>query len=91
METLRTDLLLHRLCLTKSRTEAKVACEVGAVLVDGIRAKPSQGVSSGQRVTVRYPHRMLEIEVLELPGKSVSRRTARDLYRVERDEPAENV
>ena len=29
-EPLRVDVLLHRLCLTKSRSEAKAACESGA-------------------------------------------------------------
>jgi ribosome-associated heat shock protein Hsp15 len=85
-EPLRVDVLLHRLCLTKSRNEAKTACEAGAVALDGRDARPSDTVVPGRRITVRYPRRTLEVELLELPGKSVSKAAARDLYRVLRDE-----
>jgi ribosomal 50S subunit-recycling heat shock protein len=83
------DVLLHRLCLTRSRSEAKNACDAGAVLVDGRAAKASQEVTPGQRILVRYPRRTLEVELLDrLPPKSTSRKLARELYRVVRDEPA---
>lgn len=85
-EPLRVDVLLHRLCLTKSRSEAKAACEAGAVTLDGRRARPSDTVAAGRHITVNYPSRLLEVELLELPGKSVSKTAARDLYRVLRDE-----
>jgi ribosome-associated heat shock protein Hsp15 len=85
-EPLRVDVLLHRLCLTKSRSEAKAACEAGAVTLDGRRARPSDSVAAGRRIAVKYPSRLLEVELLELPGKSVSKKAARDLYRVLKDE-----
>ena len=86
-DTLRVDVLLHRLCLTRSRSEAKAACDSGAVLVDGDVARPSREVATGAVVTIRFPRRTLEIGVDQLPGKSTSRKVARDLYRVLRDEP----
>lgn len=85
-EPLRVDVLLHRLCLTRSRSEAKAACEAGAVSLDGRRARPSDAVAAGKRITIRYPARLLEVELLEMPGKSVSKKAARDLYRVLQDE-----
>jgi ribosomal 50S subunit-recycling heat shock protein len=83
---LRADVLLHRLCLTKSRNEAKVACEAGAVSVNGRPARASDAVPPGARVEIRYPGRTLELELLATPGKSTSRKAARDLYRVLREE-----
>ncbi len=85
-EPLRVDVLLHRLCLARSRSEAKAACEADAVLLDGRPARPSQTVMAGQTIQIRYPSRQLEIELLEVPGKSTSRKAARDLYRIVRDE-----
>ena len=86
-DTLRVDLLLHRLCLTRSRSEAKHACDAGAVLVDGRAAKASHEVVPGQRISIRYPRRTVEIELLDrLPPKSTSRKLARELYLVLRDE-----
>jgi ribosomal 50S subunit-recycling heat shock protein len=87
-DALRVDVLLHRLCLTRSRNEAKNACDAGAVLVDGRAAKASQEVTPGQRIVIHYPRRTLEVELLDrLPPKSTSRKLARELYRVLRDEP----
>ncbi len=85
-ESLRVDVLLDRLCLTRSRSEAKAACDAGAVTINGLPAKPSQSVLPGQRIALRFPQRLLEIELLQLPGKSVSKKAARDLYQVVRDE-----
>ena len=87
-EALRVDVLLHRLCLTRSRNEAKTACDAGAVRLDGHRAKPADAAAPGQRVELRYPRRLLEVELLELPGKGTSKKRARELYRVLRDERA---
>jgi ribosomal 50S subunit-recycling heat shock protein len=87
-ERLRADVLLHRLCLVRSRNEAKQACEAGAVRADERPVRASQEVGAGVRLEIRFPTRLLEIEVLALPGKSISRRAARELYRVVRDEPA---
>jgi ribosomal 50S subunit-recycling heat shock protein len=85
-EGLRIDVLLHRLCLTRSRSEAKAACEAEAVIVDGRAARASHLVAAGQVVAVRFPYRTLELELLALPGKSVSKKAARELYRVLRDD-----
>ncbi len=80
------DVLLHRLCLTRSRNEAKTACEAGAVSLNGKKARPADSVLPGARIEIRYPARTLELELAELPGKSVSRKAAKELYRVLREE-----
>jgi ribosomal 50S subunit-recycling heat shock protein len=83
---LRLDIALNRLCLTRSRSEAKGACEAGAVMVDGRPAKPSQSVAPEQVVTLRFTQRLLEVRIRELPARSVSRKAAREMYEVVRDE-----
>ena len=88
-EALRVDVLLHRLCLTRSRSEAQAACDSGAVLVDGAAARASREVSPGAVVTIRFPRRTLEVAIEELPPKSTSRKAAREMYRVVRDAAAE--
>jgi ribosomal 50S subunit-recycling heat shock protein len=84
----RVDLALKRLLLVRSRTEAREACDVGAVYVNGKRAKASTEVRPGDRVRVEYAHRSLEVELLGEIGKNVSRAEAKALYRVVRDEPS---
>ncbi|MET0396188.1 MAG: S4 domain-containing protein [Longimicrobiaceae bacterium] len=88
-EGLRIDVLLHRLCLTRSRNEAKSACDAGAVSLNGKKARAADAVLPGARVEVRWPARTLEMELLELPGKSVSKKAAKELYRVLREERTE--
>ena len=85
---MRVDLALKRLLLVKSRTEGKEACDVGAVLVNGLRAKASSELRPGDRLRLDYAERTLEIEQLAEIGKSVSRAQAKELYRVLRDERA---
>lgn len=84
--TERLDVVLNRLCLTRSRSEAKNACEAGAVLVSGREARASQSVGPGDLVVLRFTNRLLEVRILELPGKSVSKKAARELYEIVRDE-----
>jgi len=86
-EALRVDVLLHRLCLMRSRSEAGAACAADAVSIDGHPVRASRLVAPGARVAVRYPTRTLEFQLLALPGKSTSKKAARELYRVLRDEP----
>ena len=82
----RLDVALDRLCLTRSRNESKNACEAGAVLIEGRPAKPSQSVNAGDRITLRFQHRNLEVRVLEVPTRRVAKKTAREMYEVLQDE-----
>jgi ribosomal 50S subunit-recycling heat shock protein len=84
----RVDLALKRLLLVKSRSEAKEACDVGAVRVNGKPVKASGEVHAGDVLRIDYAHRTLEVEVLADIGKNVSRAQARELVRVIRDDPA---
>ncbi|MDQ3698359.1 MAG: S4 domain-containing protein [Gemmatimonadota bacterium] len=83
---MRIDITLKRLLLVKSRSEAKEACDVGAVYVNGKPVKASAEVRAGDRVRIDYARRTLEIELLADIAKNVSRAAAKTLYRVERDE-----
>ena len=85
-EPLRVDVALDRLCLTRSRNEAKVACDAGAILVDGKPVKASYLVSAGDVVTIRFAQRLLELRIEQLPPKSISKKAARDLYSIVREE-----
>lgn len=82
------DLALKRLLLVKSRSEAKEACDVGAVFVNGRPVKASAEVKMGDLIRIDFAQRTLEVEVLGDIGRNVSRQQARELVRVVRDEPA---
>jgi ribosomal 50S subunit-recycling heat shock protein len=85
-EKLRVDVLLDRLCLTRSRSEAKAACDAGVVFIGGAQVRASRLVDVGEVITLTFPLRLLEFQVEQLPAKSTSRKAARELYRVIREE-----
>lgn len=65
----------------KRRTVAKELCEEGRVLVNDRGAQPAKEVRPGDRVTVRYDSRHVEIEITALPERP-GRPSAEELYRV---------
>ena len=83
---MRLDVYLNAVCILKSRTLAKEACERGKVTLNGARAKASHGVEPGDRIRLDLGRRILEIEVLAVPARRVSKQEARDQYRVLADE-----
>ena len=85
------DLALKRLLLVRSRSEGKEACDVGAVTVNGTRAKASTEVHAGDRIGIEYADRSLAVELTGEISSNVSRAQAKMLYRVLRDSRAPGV
>lgn len=76
---MRVDLLLKHLCLVKTRNQGRKGCEAGRVKVNGKAAKPSREVSGGDILEIRYPRKLLVVEVMEMPEGQVVRKE-RDRY-----------
>lgn len=82
---MRLDVFLTKSRLIKRRSLAKAACQKGIVWVDGRRAKASTEISVGQRILIDFTSRLLEVEILRLPGGNVSKKQAGELYTVLRE------
>lgn len=78
---MRVDLALKYLCLVKSRSSVKHLCDGESLSINDRPAKPSATLHPGDRVTLRYPHRMLTIEVLSVPERQMSRSAAAECYK----------
>jgi ribosomal 50S subunit-recycling heat shock protein len=83
---MRLDSYLSDTRLIKRRTQAKKACEAGLVLLDGREAKPGKEVKEGQIVTINFAQRILEVEISEIPQRSVRKEEAKNFYKVVREE-----
>jgi ribosome-associated heat shock protein Hsp15 len=83
---MRVDLYLKRVCLLKSRTLAREACDRGKVLLNGSRAKGSSTVAVGDRIVLDLGRLLLEVEVASVPEGSVSKNRARECYTVLKEE-----
>ena len=86
---MRADVFLHKICILKSRTLAKEACERGKVTLNGARVKGSHEVHAGDRIRCDLGVRILELEVVEVPLGQVSRKDAKDYYRLLAEERVE--
>jgi ribosomal 50S subunit-recycling heat shock protein len=86
---MRVDLLLKYLCLVKTRNQGRKGCEAGCVKVNGRAAKPSQEVREGDIIEIRYPRRLLVVEVTEVPRGQVPRNRRDSCIRVVRDTAVE--
>ena len=78
---MRFDVALAELRLFKSRSQASNAIQDGAALLNGELVKPSHGVGAGDRVTLVATHGARTLEILALPGRSLSKEAARQLVR----------
>jgi ribosomal 50S subunit-recycling heat shock protein len=83
---MRLDSFLSDTRLIKRRTQAKKACENKIVLVDGVVAKPGKEVRVGQIITINFTNKTLEVEILEIPQKSVKKEEAKNFYKILREE-----
>ena len=80
---------LHRICILKSRTLAKEACERGKVTLNGARIKGSHEVHVGDRIRCDLGIRIVELEVLDVPLGQIVRRDAKNYYRLLAEERIE--
>lgn len=76
---MRIDQWLSKVCLLKSRSQAKKGCQGGQILLDGEPVKESHALLPGEEITLVMPTKELRLKVLEIPTGNVSKRDA-DLY-----------
>ncbi len=84
---MRLDVWLSKVCLLKSRSQAKSGCKSGKILLDGCAVKESHAVRPGERITLCFPQREIELEVRELPAGNVSRKDAPNYYEILSEQP----
>ncbi len=84
---MRVDLLLKHLCLVKSRNRAGKGCQAGNIRLDGRAIKPSRDIKRGDILEIRYPGKDMVVEILDIPGKQVSRKERDQYIRTIREEP----
>lgn len=86
---MRLDLFLKSSRLVPRRSLAQEFCDAGLVQVNGLAAKPSKEVKTGDRITIYRRNRITEVEVASIPaGKQVAKSAAGNLYRLLKDEAA---
>jgi len=77
---MRLDKFLKVSRLIKRRTVANEACDNGRVLVNGRTARASYDVKVGDRISIQFGQRTLNVEVLDV-AETVRKDDAVGLYR----------
>lgn len=77
---MRIDLLLNKLCLTKTRSIAKNACDKGLVKINGKDTKASAEIKAGDVITFRLYGWEHNIRVEKVPSGNVAKKDAPEYY-----------
>lgn len=77
---MRIDLLLNKLCLTKTRSIAKNACDKGLVSINGKTAKASNEVKDGDIIHMKLYGFDHELRIEQVPGGNVAKKDATRFY-----------
>jgi ribosomal 50S subunit-recycling heat shock protein len=78
----RLDLFLKTSRLVKRRTIARAMCEKGKVFVNGLQAKPAKEVRQGDRITMKFASRIIDLEVISTLFALSRKILPEELYRV---------
>lgn len=79
---MRIDMLLNKLCLTKTRNIAKKACDKNLVWINGKLVKASHEVRAGDLICFNLYSFKHEIEILELPVGNVAKKEVTNYYKL---------
>jgi len=80
-------LLLNKLCLTKTRSVAKTACDKGLVILNGKPAKASSLVKDHDLIELRLYGYYHQLRVEKLPVGNVAKKDAAGYYELLSREP----
>jgi len=83
---LRVDKFFKLSRIIKRRTEAKKACDSNSVEVNEKTAKAGDNIKPHDKIKIYFRHKILEIEVLEIPVGNVSISHSSQLYRIIKEE-----
>jgi ribosomal 50S subunit-recycling heat shock protein len=79
---MRIDLLLNKLCLAKTRSIAKNACDKNLVWLNGKHAKASHEVKAGDHIRLDLYGFTHQLEVVEVPTGNVAKKDCTNYYKL---------
>lgn len=77
---MRLDKYLKVSRLIKRRTVANEACDAGRVLINGLVAKASTNVKVGDKITIQFGNKEVNVEVTNIE-ETVKKEEAKELYK----------
>ncbi|MCK9329856.1 MAG: S4 domain-containing protein [Candidatus Cloacimonetes bacterium] len=88
---MRLDVLLNKLCIVKTRSIAKKACDNNAVLVNNLPTKASMEIKVGDLIESQLFGYKTVIKILNIPVSNVAKKDVLEYYElIEREKVIEN-
>lgn len=78
---MRLDDYISTVRVVKRRTVAKEMIDGGRIKLNGKSVKPAHPVNIGDIIRVSYPDRYVEIEVADIPKRSVRKDDCENYYK----------
>jgi len=79
---MRVDQLLNKLCLVKTRTIAKKACDKNLVRINEKIAKASTNICENDVIKFQLYGYKNKIKIIQIPKGNVSKNNATDFYKI---------
>jgi len=79
---MRVDQLMNRLCLTKSRTIAKKAGDLGLLKINGHLVKASSVMHDGDILEYALYGYQMRIKIIKVPTGNVAKKNATEYYEI---------
>jgi len=79
---MRVDKLLNKLCLVKTRSIAKKACDKNLVKINGKIAKASATIAENDIIEYELYGYSNKIKITDVPVRNVSKNTAPEFYEI---------
>lgn len=77
---MRLDQLLNKLCLVKTRSQAKKACDANLVKINGKSAKSSASVVENDILEYSIFGNFFKVRIIDIPKGNVAKSKAPDYY-----------
>jgi len=84
---MRIDKLLNKLCLFKTRSMAKKACDLNLVSINGKTVKASAIVHPEDQIRYNVYNWQYTVEIKEIPQGNVSKASAPQYYELLKKKP----
>jgi len=79
---MRIDMLLNKLCLVKTRSIAKNACDKGVIMLGGKPAKASNEVRTGDQIEINMYGYKTVIRIIGIPEGNVAKKDVLAFYEI---------
>jgi ribosome-associated heat shock protein Hsp15 len=79
---MRIDVLLNKLCLVKTRSIAKNACDKNAIFINDKPAKASVEVKTGDTIIINMFSYKTTIRITQIPTGNVAKKDVMNYYEI---------